>query len=182
MDGAVLVNEWGGELSTTNPKIDFVLTPSANQGTVLAGKTASFTLSVTESGDGQNKVSLTATATAGLTGSISPAIDPARHNCYRDCERLLRHATGAKNIVVTGTDSTGTQTVTYTLTVTPLPTLTLNTASTSVTVMRGTSSNVGVHRGYRWVLHRQHPLFGQLGCRQASRRNGRPIQRRRLQA
>jgi hypothetical protein len=53
-------------------------------------------------------------------------------------------ATGAKNIVVTGTDSTGTQTATYALTVLPLPTLTLNLASTSIKVMQGTSSTIAL--------------------------------------
>ena len=141
-DAAVLVNEWGGKLSTTNPKIDFVLTPSANQGTVLAGKTASFTLSVTESGAGQNRVFLTATATAGLMGSISPGSLLPGTTATVTVTAPSTMATGAKSIVVTGTDSTGTQTATYTLTVSPLPTLTLNTASTSVTVMRGTSSAI----------------------------------------
>ena len=142
VDGAVLVNEWGGKLSTTNPKIDFVLTPSASQGTVLAGKTASFTLSVTESGAGQNKVLLTATATAGLTGSISPGSILPGTTATVTVTAPSTMATGAKNIAVTGTDSTGTQTATYTLTVLPLPTLSLNAASTSVTVMRGTSSTI----------------------------------------
>jgi pseudomonalisin len=142
VDGAVLVNEWGSKLSTTNPKIDFVLTPSASQGTVLPGKTASFTLSVTESGAGQNKVFLTATATTGLTGSISPGSILPGTTATVTVTAPSTMTTGAKNIAVTGTDSTGTQTVAYTLTVLPLPTLSLNPASTSVTVMRGTSSTI----------------------------------------
>ncbi len=142
VDGAVLVNEWGGKLSTTNPKIDFVLTPSASQGTVLAGKTASFTLSVTESGGGQNKVFLTATATAGLMGSISPGSILPGTTATVTVTAPSTMTTGAKNITVTGSDSTGTQTATYTLTVLPLPTLSLNAASTSVTVMGGTSSTI----------------------------------------
>jgi hypothetical protein len=47
-------------------------------------------------------------------------------------------------MVITGTDATGTQTATYTLTVTPPPTLALNTASTSVAVVQGASSTVGL--------------------------------------
>ena len=144
VDGTLLVNEWGGKLSTTNPKIDFVLTPSATQGTVLAGKTASFTLSVTESGAGQNRVSLTATAPAGLTGSISPASLLPGTTATVTVTVASTMATGAKNIVITGTDNTGTQAATYTLTVTPLPTLTLNAASTSIAVVQGASSTIGL--------------------------------------
>ena len=156
----MLVYEWGGKLSTTNPKIDFVLTPSASQGTVLPGKTTSFTLSVTESGAGQNKVFLTATATAGLMGSISPGSILPGTTATVTMTAASTIATGAKNIVITGTDSTGTQTATYTLTVRHCLRWRLNTASTSMTVMRGHFQRDFVHRGYGRVLHRHHRLFG----------------------
>jgi subtilase family serine protease len=144
VDGTVLVDDWGNKLSTTNPKIDFVLTPSASQGTLLAGKTATFTLSVAESGTARNKVSLTATAPTGVTGSISPASILPGTTATVTVTAASTIATGAKNIVITGTDTTGTQTTTYALTVTPLPTLTLNTASTSIAVVQGASSAVGL--------------------------------------
>ena len=96
VDGSLLVSEWGSGSSPTNPKIDFVLTPSANQGTLLPGRTTSFTLSVTESGPTKNKVSLTATAAAGLTGSISPAIDRARHNSHGDDYGSFDHCSRSK--------------------------------------------------------------------------------------
>jgi pseudomonalisin len=144
VDGSVLVDEWGSGSSTTTPKIDFVLTPSSSDGTVLAGRTTSFTLSVTESGAAKNKVSLSATASAGLTGSISPASILSGTTATVTMTAASTIAAGAKNIVITGTDTTGTQTATYTLTVAPLPTLTLNAASASLAVVQGTSSTVGL--------------------------------------
>jgi pseudomonalisin len=143
VDGSVLVAEWGNGSSTTNSKIDFVLTPSASQGTLLPGRTTSFTLSVTESGSAKNKVFLTATAAAGLTGSISPASIVPGTTATVTLTAASTIASGAKNIVITGTDTTGTRTVTYTLTVTPPPTLALNAASTSMTVVQRASGTVG---------------------------------------
>ena len=144
VDGSVLVSEWGSGLSTANPKIDFVLTPSASQGTLLPGRTTSFTLSVTESGAAKNKVSFTATAAAGLTGSISPSSIVPGQTATVTMAAASTIAAGAKNIVITGTDTTGTQTATYILTVTPLPTLALNAASASMAVVQGASGTVGL--------------------------------------
>jgi subtilase family serine protease len=144
VDGSLLVSEWGSGSSTANPKIDFVLTPSASQGTLLPGRTTSFTLTVTESGAAKNKVSLTATAAAGLTGSISPATIVPGTTATVTITAASTIATGAKNIVITGTDATGRQTATYTITVTSPPTLSLSVASTSMTVVGGASGTVGL--------------------------------------
>jgi subtilase family serine protease len=144
VDGSVLVAEWGSGSSTTNSKIDFVLTPSASQGTLLPGRTTSFTLSVTESGSAKNKVFLTATAAAGLTGSISPASILPGTTATVTMTAASTIASGPKNIVITGTDTTGAQTATYILTLTPLPTLALNAASASMAVVQGASGTVGL--------------------------------------
>jgi pseudomonalisin len=144
VDGSLLVSEWGSGSSTASPKIDFVLTPSASQGTLFSGRTTSFTLSVTESGAAKNKVSLTATAAAGLTGSISPGTIVPGTTATVTITAASNIAAGTKNMVVTGTDATGTQTATYTLTVTPPPTLALNAASTSMAVVQGASGTVGL--------------------------------------
>jgi pseudomonalisin len=144
VDGSVLVSEWGSGSSTTNPKIDFVLTPSARQGTLLPGRTASFTLSVTESGTAKNKVSFTATAPAGLTGSISPSSIVPGQTATVMIAAASTITSGTKNIVVTGTDTTGTQTATYILTVTPLPTLAMNAASASMALVQGASGTLGL--------------------------------------
>jgi hypothetical protein len=144
VDGTALASEWGSGSSTSKPTIDFSLTPSANGGTVLAGKILLFTLSVAESGNSKNKVSFTATAPPGVTGSITPASILPGTTATVTVTAASTIAAGAKSIVLTGTDSTGTQTATYTLTVTPLPTLSLNAASPSIAVAQGASSTVGL--------------------------------------
>jgi pseudomonalisin len=144
VDSTLLAGEWNSGAVTTKPTIDFALTPSPSSGTVLAGKTTTFTLGVTESGSAKNKVSLTATAASGLTGSITPASILPGTNATVTVTAGSTLAAGAKSIVITGTDTTGTQTATYTLTVTPLPTLTLGTASTSIAVVQGTSGTMGL--------------------------------------
>jgi pseudomonalisin len=144
VDSTLLAGEWNGGAGTTKPVIDFALTSSTNNGTVLAGKTATFTLGVTESGSAKNKVSLTATAPSGLTGSITPASILPGTNATVTVTAGSTITAGAKNIVITGTDTTGTQTATYMLTVKPLPTLSLNTASTSLAVVQGASGTMGL--------------------------------------
>ncbi len=142
VDGTALATAWGrgGSKST----VDFALTPSPSSGTVLAGKTTTFTLSVTESGAAQSKVSLTATAPAGVSGSITPSSILPGTNATVTVTTAATATAGAKSIVITGSDSTGIQTATYTLTVTALPTLTLGAASTSIAVARGASTTVGL--------------------------------------
>jgi pseudomonalisin len=144
VDSTLLAGEWNGGSGTTKPSIDFALTPATSNGTVLAGKTTTFTLGVTESGSAKNRVSLTATAASGLTGSITPASILPGTNATVTVTAGSTIAAGAKTIVITGTDTTGSQTATYTLTVTPLPTLTLNTASTSIAVVQGTSGTMSL--------------------------------------
>jgi pseudomonalisin len=144
VDSTLLAGEWNGGSGTTKPSIDFALTPATSNGTVLAGKSTTFTLGVTESGSAKNKVSLTATAASGLTGSITPASILPGTNATVTVTAGSTIAAGAKTIVITGTDTTGSQTATYTLTVQPLPTLTLNTASTSIAVVQGASGTLGL--------------------------------------
>ena len=143
VDGTVLAAEWGSGSSTTKPAIDFALASSASNGTIAAGKTITFTLSVAESGTARNKVSLTATAPSGVTGSINPASILPGTTATVTVTAGSATTSGATHIVITAADSTGMQTLAYALTVTPLPTLTLNTASTSIAVVRGSSVKVG---------------------------------------
>jgi pseudomonalisin len=144
VDSTLLASEWNGGPGTTKPGIDFVITPSTSNGTVLAGKATLFTLGMTESGGARNRVSLTATAPSGLTGSITPASILPGTTATVTVTAGSTIAAGTKNIVITGTDTTGTQMATYALTVTPLPTLTLNTGSTSIAVVQGASGTVGL--------------------------------------
>jgi pseudomonalisin len=128
VDSTLLAGEWNSGAVTTKPTIDFALTPSPSSGTVLAGKTTTFTLGVTESGSAKNKVSLTATAASGLTGSITPASILPGTNATVTVTAGSTLAAGAKSIVITGTE----------------PTLTLGTASTSIAVVQGTSGTMGL--------------------------------------
>jgi hypothetical protein len=144
VDANLMASEWGGGGGGgSKTAIDFALTASAGSGTVLAGKTTMFTLRVTESGAATNKVSLTATAPSGVSGSFSPGSILPGTPATVTVTVASTIAPGVKNIVITGTDSTGTQTTTYALTVTPLPTLALNAGSTSIAVVQGTSAAVG---------------------------------------
>jgi pseudomonalisin len=140
VDGSVLVSEWspGGV-----PGADFAMTASAASGTVQAGKTATFTINVMESGAGMNAVLLTAQAPAGVTVGFSPANILPGMTATATIAVGATAAAGTQNITVTGADATGTQSLTYALTVTPLPVapdFTINVASgasSAATVMPG---------------------------------------------
>ena len=138
VDAAALAGAWGGGGSKTT--IDFGLAASASGATVLAGKSPTFTLRVTESGAGTNKVSLTASAPSGVSGSINPSSILPGTTATVTATAASAMAAGVNNIVITGSDSTGTQSVTYALTVTPLPTLALSAGLSTASVVQGSST------------------------------------------
>jgi hypothetical protein len=140
IDAAALAGAWGGGSKTT---IDFRLAASASSATLLTGKTTTFTLRVTESGAGTNRVGLKATVPSGVSGSINPSSILPGTTATVTVTVGPTTTAGVKSVVITGLDSTGTQSVTYALTVTPSPTLALNTGSTSVSVVRGGSTTAG---------------------------------------
>jgi len=144
VDGASLLSVWGGGSSTTKPGVDFSLAPSATSGTAAAGKTVTFTLGVTESSGGKNKVSFSATAPTGVSGSISPSSVSPGSNATVTVTTAPTIAPGAKAIAITATDSTGSQAATYTLTVTPPPTLTLNAMPSSIVLAQGVPGTVSL--------------------------------------
>lgn len=141
VDGAMLVSSWGTGSSTSSR--DFVLTPSATSGTVLAGKTTTFTVSMTESGTAKNAVALTAKAPTGVTMSFSPASIMSGATATVTIAASATAAIGTQNITISGSDASGSQTLTYGLTVTQLPTLTLAAAASSITVTQGSQGTVG---------------------------------------
>ena len=96
VDGIAAGGRMGQWVEHDQSEIDFVLTPSASQGTLLAGKTTSFTLSVTESGAAKNKVSLSATAASRRDGQHQSGIYPAGYNRYRDGDSSFDHRSGSK--------------------------------------------------------------------------------------
>jgi len=139
VDGAVLVDQWGP--ATGGPQsADFAMTPSATSGTALAGKAATFTVSITESGAGKNAVVLTAKTPAGVTANISPASITPGTPATVTLSVASSATTGAQAISITGSDASGTQTLTFALTVTQPPTLTLTSSANSVSV---SSSSAG---------------------------------------
>jgi pseudomonalisin len=142
VDAAALAGAWGGGGSKTT--IDFGLAASGSGATVLAGKTTTFTLRVTESGAGTNKVSLTATAPAGVSGSISPSAILPGTTATVTVTAASAMAAGVNNIVISGSDTTGTQSVTYALTVTPLPTLALSAGPATVSVVQAGSTTASL--------------------------------------
>ncbi len=141
VDGALLVSAWGGG---TNTGLDFALTPSATTGTVQAGKTAAFTLSVAESGAGKNAVAFTAKAPAGVTVGFSPTSITPGTTAAVLITVAATASSGAQTITMTGADGSGTQNVTYMLTVTQPPTITLTAAASSVAVVQGGSGTLSL--------------------------------------
>jgi pseudomonalisin len=141
VDGALLVSAWGGG---TNTGPDFALTASATTGTVQVSETATFTLSVTESGAGKNAVALTAKAPTGVTVSFSPTSITPGTSARVTITVGSTASAGAQTVTLTGTDGSGTQNVTYSLTVTLAPTLALTAAAASVAVVQGGSGAVNL--------------------------------------
>ena len=145
VDGAVLVSEWGSGSMTS---ADFALTASAASGTVQAGKTATFAVSVTESGAGKNAVALTANAPAGVTvGFSSASILPGTWATVTVAVGATA-AAGTQNITVTGSDASGTENLNYALTVASLPT----TPDFNINVASGASSSATVPPGGTAVI------------------------------
>ena len=136
VDGAALVSSWGSG-SGGGTGIDFALTASAASGTVLTGNTATFSISVTESGAGRNAVTIAASAPAGLTVSVLPATILPGTQAAVTITAGSAAAAGTQTISFTGTDASGSQSLTYALTVAQPPTLALTGSPTSVPVVQG---------------------------------------------
>jgi hypothetical protein len=141
VDGALLVNEWSAGSATGT---DFALTASAAGATVVAGQSATFTVSVTESGAAKDAVALTAKGPSGVTVAVQPgSIAPGTAATVTIAVGSAA-AAGTGSVTITGSDLSGTQTLTYALTVTPAPALTLTAASSSVVVAEGGSGTVSL--------------------------------------
>jgi hypothetical protein len=116
VDGALLVDGWGaGGAAAT----DFALTASATGGTVVAGQTATFTVSIAENGAAKNAVALTAKAPSGVTVAVQPGSIAPGTAATLTIAVGATAASGTQNITLTGSDASGTQTLTYALTVMP---------------------------------------------------------------
>ena len=143
VNGALLVSDWGSGSGTTGAT-DFTLHASAASGTVLQGKSTTFTVTATASGSAKNAITLKASAPAGVTATISPTSILPGATATVTVSVASTAAAGAQTIGITGTDVSGTQSVSYALTVTATPTLTLTAASSSLTVLTGSSGKVSL--------------------------------------
>lgn len=143
VDGALLVSGWG-TASTPAAGANFALTQSATSGSLLAGKSSTFTVAVTESGSAKNAVTLTVKAGTGVTASISPASIVPGTTAAVTLTAASTASSGAQSVVVTGSNSSGTQTATYALTITQAPALTLTANSSSASVVRGATQTVSL--------------------------------------
>ena len=127
VDGALLVNEWG------EAGADFSLTASATGATVVVGRTAAFTVSVTESGASTSAVTLTAKAPNGVTVVVQPgSIAPGTAATVTISVGETAVA-GTQDVRLTGSDASGTGTLTYALTVVPAQTIPLAVSPTALT-------------------------------------------------
>jgi hypothetical protein len=129
VDGALLVNQWGAEAAGA----DFALTASATGATVVAGRTAAFTVSVTESGAARNAVALTAKAPSVVTVAVQPgSIAPGTAATVTIAVGETA-AGGTQSVTLTGSDASGTGTLTYALTVVPAQAIPLAVLPTALT-------------------------------------------------
>ena len=127
VDGALLVNQWGA------PGADFALTASATGATVVAGRTAAFTVSVTESGAATSAVALTAKAPNGVTVAVQPgSIAPGTAATVTIAVGETA-AAGTQSVSLIGSDASGTGTLTYALTVMPAQAIPLAVLPTALT-------------------------------------------------
>jgi len=122
VDGALLVDGWGaGGAAAT----DFALTASATGATVVAGQSATFTVSVTESGAAKNAVALTAKGPSGVVVGVQPgSIAPGTAATVTVAVGSAA-AARTESVTLTGSDASGTETLTYALTVKPASPITL---------------------------------------------------------
>jgi subtilase family serine protease len=145
VDGAVLVSSWTGGGAVAGA--DFALTESASAGTVLAGKSTSFTINATESGTAKNSVALTVSAPSGVTATVSPASITPGTAATVTVSVGSTVAAGAQTISISGKDASGTQSLSYALTVTAQPTLALGgsaASSGSVSIAQGATGTVAL--------------------------------------
>jgi uncharacterized membrane protein len=135
VDGALLVENWSSASSKTS--VDFALTASAAKGTVLAGKSITFTLTASETGTAKNAIALIAKAPTGVTVSFSSSTLKPGATVTVTVAASATVAAGAQSITITGSDSTGTGSLAYALTVQPAPVLTLSVTSASLSIAQG---------------------------------------------
>jgi hypothetical protein len=124
-------------LSTGPPPSDFTLTASPTSASIVAGGTASSTLTVTAGGGFSGAVSLSVTSgcPAGVTCTVNPTSVATSGTSMLSVPTLVT-TTGTFPVVVTATSGALSHTATFTVTVTTSPTYNFNvhTGATQVVV------------------------------------------------
>lgn len=140
VDAAALVAGWG----SVSSGVDFALAASAGSAIVQAGNSATFIISVIESGSAKKAVALSSSVPAGVGVSFSSStVLPGAPATVTVTVGSVA-VSGTRSIVFTGSDSSGTSTLTYALTVAQPPALSLSVAPSSVALTVGGSSAVSL--------------------------------------
>jgi len=141
VDANLLATEWPGTGIVVTPA-GFSLKASVASESLLPGKSAIFTVSVTATGGFNSAVGLTAKTAAGTTVTVSPAsIKPgATATITLTVPASTKPETGT--IVITGTGNGLTATASVALTVLTPPTLAMNLNTTKVSIAQGQSGTL----------------------------------------
>jgi uncharacterized membrane protein len=141
VDAHVLASSWGAVAAIQG----FSITPSVTVASILAGKSASFTVAVAGIGGFTGPVNLTATAPAGVTVTFSPASVKAGSSATATISVASGAAIGSgKTITLTGVSGSISKTAKLSLAVLAPPALSLSTAASSVSVTQGKSVTLAI--------------------------------------
>jgi hypothetical protein len=136
-----LVNEWPAA-GVVVPVKGFSVKASVAAESLLKGKSATFTITVTGTGGFNDSVALTATTPSGVTLTFSPVSVKPGVTSTATLTVSAAVAAGLSNITITGTSAGKTETATVALTVLAAPALTLGVNATKVEVAQGASGSL----------------------------------------
>jgi pseudomonalisin len=141
VDANLLVNGWPAN-GTVIPAPGFTLKGSAASESVLQGKAATFTVTVTATGGFSGTVSLKATTPVGVTLSFNPVSVKPGASSTATLTVASTATPGTSNITITGTSGSATATTSVPLTVLGTPKLTIAESATKVSVAQGAAGTL----------------------------------------
>jgi len=123
---------------TVSPASSFTLAPSASSLTVVQGKTAADTITVTDVGGFTGSVTL---AASGLPSGVTAAFatNPTTGSSVLTFTATSAATAGTSTVTITGTSGTVTATATIALTVSPASSFTLAPSASALSVTQGSS-------------------------------------------
>jgi subtilase family serine protease len=142
VDANLLVNQW--PVSKSGVQQGFTLKASVGSESLVAGKSATFTLSVAGTGGFTGAVNLSAAAPAGVTVTFNPASVKAGATSTVTVAVAGSAAAGTSSITLTGSSGSLSSTAKVTLAVTAAPTITVSTAATTLSLTQGKSATMSV--------------------------------------